>query len=281
MGGGGAERKRGGCRRQGVRGCWLHLFSCQSCQSHLRCGESSLIWCEPVFTSCLAVCMCAYLSMTFLTAAFSHPPEEDIPQLQRRRKRWQAEGKRDDAHLRLMTKALMRIIRRTTLPTTDTSNTVELAPSPIMGAGTLGKRELKGVEGGKEKISIKWEMLGRDKEKSQHHYAWPSCYASKSCCASSVCQSNWSPSYFLPICLPIQAQCLFPLPPFYSPPHIVCRSACFIGRQWQPISMCVWPCRYHVPLGICITKRTPGSSVHHCHFNLMYMQWILQGNGEC
>lgn len=38
-----------------------------------------------------------------------------------------------------MTKALMRMIRRTTLPTTDTSNTVELAPSPIMGAGTEEK----------------------------------------------------------------------------------------------------------------------------------------------
>lgn len=44
-----------------------------------------------------------------------------------------------------MTKALMRMMRRTTLPTTDTSNTVELAPSPIMGAGTGG-----GQEGGGE-----------------------------------------------------------------------------------------------------------------------------------
>lgn len=38
-----------------------------------------------------------------------------------------------------MTKVLMRMMRRTTLPTTDTSSTVELAPSPIMGAGT-GRR---------------------------------------------------------------------------------------------------------------------------------------------
>lgn len=41
-----------------------------------------------------------------------------------------------------MTKALMRMMRRTTLPTTDTSNTVELAPSPIMGAGTGGGQEM-------------------------------------------------------------------------------------------------------------------------------------------
>lgn len=45
-----------------------------------------------------------------------------------------------------MTKALMRMIRRTTLPTTDTSSTVELAPSPIMGAGTEKKGGWKGRE---------------------------------------------------------------------------------------------------------------------------------------
>lgn len=49
-----------------------------------------------------------------------------------------------------MTKALMRMRRRTTLPTTDTSNTVELAPSPMMGAGTA--RE--GGRGGKRQKSI-------------------------------------------------------------------------------------------------------------------------------
>lgn len=46
-----------------------------------------------------------------------------------------------------MTKALMRMMRRTTLPTTDTSNTVELAPSPIMGAGTGGGGARNGEAG--------------------------------------------------------------------------------------------------------------------------------------
>lgn len=48
-----------------------------------------------------------------------------------------------------MTKALMRMMRRTTLPTTETSNTVELAPSPIMGAGTgkMGERSGELSEG--------------------------------------------------------------------------------------------------------------------------------------
>lgn len=51
-----------------------------------------------------------------------------------------------------MTKALMRMMRRTTLPTTDTSNTVELAPSPMMGAGTEGKgRKDGGRAGGKKR----------------------------------------------------------------------------------------------------------------------------------
>ena len=63
-------------------------------------------------------------------------------------KRQKAEGQRQTerdrlreevggaAHLRLMTKALMRMMSRTMLPTTDTSSTVELVPSPMMGAGT-------------------------------------------------------------------------------------------------------------------------------------------------
>lgn len=55
-------------------------------------------------------------------------------------------GAGGEAHRRLMTKALMRMMRRTTLPTTDTSNTVELAPSPIMGAGTIGERREKRLE---------------------------------------------------------------------------------------------------------------------------------------
>lgn len=54
-----------------------------------------------------------------------------------------------------MTKALIRMIRRTTLPTTDTNNTVELAPSPIMGAGTEEKGR---TDGGKKR---KGRMVGQ------------------------------------------------------------------------------------------------------------------------
>lgn len=54
-----------------------------------------------------------------------------------------------------MTKALMRMMSRTTLPTTDTSSTVEFVPSPIMGAGTVDT----GRRGGGE------DMLGRSLDK--------------------------------------------------------------------------------------------------------------------
>lgn len=77
-----------------------------------------------VYTVCI-------LTATFLTKT-SLISEEKA-------ERHESEGGQDNAYLRLMTKALMRMIRRTTLPTTDTSSTVELAPSPIIGAGTVVK----------------------------------------------------------------------------------------------------------------------------------------------
>lgn len=69
-------------------------------------------------------------------AAASFPTPRAIHYHRRRgRERWAA-------HLRLMTKAVTRMRRRTTLPTTDTISTVELAPSPMMGAGTVwGRRK--------------------------------------------------------------------------------------------------------------------------------------------
>lgn len=40
------------------------------------------------------------------------------------------------SYLLLMTKAAMRMTTRTTLPATETSSTVGLVPSPMMGEGT-------------------------------------------------------------------------------------------------------------------------------------------------
>lgn len=92
--------------------------------------------------------VCALLSDFHFLTALSKTSLICVP---RKRDRQKAEGTEFDAragvgskaHRRLMTKALMRMMSRTTLPTTDTSNTVELAPSPIMGAGTIGERREK------------------------------------------------------------------------------------------------------------------------------------------
>lgn len=119
----------------------------------------------------------------------------------RKRDRQKAEGTEFDgrtgagseAHRRLMTKALMRMMSRTTLPTTDTSNTVELAPSPIMGAGTIGERREKRLERNNKK------------------------------------KSNSIP--LIPPPPPVPTQCLLALPPFYYSDHKVHCFACFIGRQ--------------------------------------------------
>lgn len=48
------------------------------------------------------------------------------------------------AYLRLMMKTPMKMSKRITLPITDTSSTVELAPSPMMGEGTERKNNTKG-----------------------------------------------------------------------------------------------------------------------------------------
>lgn len=92
--------------------------------------------------------VCALLSDFHFLTALSKTSLICVP---RKRDRQKAEGTEFDgragvgseAHRRLMTKALMRMMSRTTLPTTDTSNTVELAPSPIMGAGTIRERREK------------------------------------------------------------------------------------------------------------------------------------------
>lgn len=47
------------------------------------------------------------------------------------------------AYLRLMMKTPMKMSNRITLPITDTSSTVEFAPSPMMGEGTERKTRLK------------------------------------------------------------------------------------------------------------------------------------------
>lgn len=44
------------------------------------------------------------------------------------------------AYLRLMMKTPMKMSNRMTLPITDTRRTVELAPSPMMGEGTVSKK---------------------------------------------------------------------------------------------------------------------------------------------
>ena len=44
-------------------------------------------------------------------------------------------------HLRLMMKTPMKMSSRITLPMTETSSTVELAPSPMIGEGTEGKKQ--------------------------------------------------------------------------------------------------------------------------------------------
>lgn len=66
-----------------------------------------------------------------------------------------------------MTKALMRMMRRTTLPTTDTSNTVELAPSPIMGAGTEEKGWNDGEKKRRERRERERKEKGRKVEERQ------------------------------------------------------------------------------------------------------------------
>lgn len=89
---------------------------------------------------------------------------------------------RDEAHLRLMTKALMRMMRRTTLPTTDTSNTVELAPSPIMGAGT----EEKGRKDGRTEKGERGEQ-GKEKEKGEDGWSETKEQSQYHCAQSSRC----------------------------------------------------------------------------------------------
>lgn len=45
------------------------------------------------------------------------------------------------AYLRLMMKTPIKMSKRITLPITETSSTVELAPSPMMGEGTERKKK--------------------------------------------------------------------------------------------------------------------------------------------
>ena len=49
---------------------------------------------------------------------------------------WEGAGGALCAYLLLITKAAMRMTTRTTLPETETSRTVELAPSPMIREGT-------------------------------------------------------------------------------------------------------------------------------------------------
>lgn len=99
-------------------------------------------------------------------------------------------GRRNKTHLRLMTKALMRMMRSTTLPTTDTSNTVELAPSPIMGAGT----EEQG-RGGRRREERQREEHWAEREQSQYHCSQSTSHTWKSWCMFCVCQSHWPPPF--------------------------------------------------------------------------------------
>lgn len=135
-----------------------------------------------------------------------------------------------------MTKALMRMMRSTTLPTTDTSNTVELAPSPIIGAGTAaeGRGRKEGRRGG---------TLVRNKEQSQS-------------CSAGWSQWAWK-SLLLPLYWWFSLHATAPVSPFYRPP-----SSHTSFRQRWPIRMCVWPCYYHEPASIYITKGTPGPPVN-------------------
>lgn len=131
----------------------------------------SLVW--QVIIHLMCVCVCG-LSWQLSEEDVSSGREEAETASRRLKKG------RDDADLRLMTKALMRMMRSTTLPTTDTSNTVELAPSPIIGAGTA----IEEKEGGK-RGEERWNIGQKQRAKSILFW-WMQSVSMKEPLASSI-----------------------------------------------------------------------------------------------